>query len=77
LVTGTSSGIGLATAVTLAQRGLYGLGRECAIQPEGAGEISEIAQTEQLPLNGGAARRKTATIPCARLFARAGIVDVR
>ena len=49
LVTGTSTGIGLATAVTLARAGhkVYATMRNPA---KGAGEITSIAEAEKLPL---------------------------
>ena len=49
LVTGTSTGIGLATAVTLARAGhkVYATMRNPA---KGAGEITSIAEAERLPL---------------------------
>ena len=49
LVTGTSAGVGLATAVTLARAGhkVYATMRNPA---KGAGEITSIAEAEKLPL---------------------------
>ena len=48
LITGTSTGIGLATAVTMGRAGhfVYATMRN----PNGGGELSEIIKTENLPV---------------------------
>src|SRR5947207_7070116 len=48
LVTGTSSGIGLATAVSLARRGHNVIAT--MRNPQGAGELQKIVSTEKLPI---------------------------
>ena len=48
LVTGTSTGIGLATAVTLARAGHFVFAT--MRNPDGGGELSEIIETEDLPV---------------------------
>jgi NAD(P)-dependent dehydrogenase (short-subunit alcohol dehydrogenase family) len=74
LVTGTSSGIGLATAVTLARAG-YTVWAGMRNPERGGGEISEIGRTERLPLT--VLQLDVDSDDSVReAFARAGTVDV-
>ena len=62
LITGTSSGIGLATAVTLARGGLTVIAT--MRNPENAGELQKIVTAEKLPVTASTGTEA----PAARLL---------
>ena len=78
LVTGASSGIGLATAVTLARGGHAVIATMRNL--DGAGDVRKIVSEEQAAGGGGRAqrgrRRFRYVMQSAKLFAERGHIDV-